>query len=93
MNRSGNSRDTLGDLLGVDPAGDGGDGDVDVLDGEGREGGRAVEVAERLVQVHYAAFRRLQGLAIASGGGGGGRFGEAVLGEVLVDALGRPSSR
>jgi hypothetical protein len=36
-----------GELLGAEEAGEDGDGEVGVLDGEAREGASAVEVAER----------------------------------------------
>ena len=69
-----------GDLLGVEEAGDDGDGEVDVLDGEAREGARAVEVGARLVQVHAVAGQ-LRGL-VPGGVGGLGRVREVGLGTV-----------
>ena len=69
-----------GDLLGVEEAGDDGDGEVDVLDGEAREGARAVEVGARLVQVHAVAGQ-LRGL-VPGGVGGLGRVREVGLGAV-----------
>ena len=69
-----------GDLLGVEEAGNDGDGEVDVLDGEAREGARAVEVGARLVQVHAVAGQ-LRGL-VPGGVGGLGRVREVGLGAV-----------
>jgi hypothetical protein len=66
------------DDLGVDAAGDGDDGEVDVLHGEAREGARAVEVGASLI---YVEARRLRSLC-------GGRDGEANLAAFLGGVLG-----